>query len=132
MTLSADDRLAILDLAARYNHAIDGGDASGWASTFTSDGIFVSREEVTGTDALVAFARNFAQNLPGARHWTNNHVIEGDGDAATHSCYLQLLNVAAEGGARVISTGTYRDQLTKVDGSWKFSRRHVVSDPRPA
>ena len=33
----------------------------------------------------------FAKNLTGARHWTNNHVIDGDGDSATHTCYLQLL-----------------------------------------
>ncbi len=38
--LSAQDYFEIQQLYARYNNAIDSGDAEGWAATFTSDGVF--------------------------------------------------------------------------------------------
>ena len=40
MALDPADTLEILQLAARYNHAIDYGDPEAWAGTFTADGTF--------------------------------------------------------------------------------------------
>ena len=122
MPLTTDDRLAIQDLVARYNHAIDGADPEGWAATFASDGTFESRGEVhTGADALVAFARGFQQRLPGARHWNNNLLIDGDGDQATTRCYLMLWREGAP-----VSEGMYVDTLKRIDGQWRFTSRKVV------
>lgn len=127
MPLSTEDKVEILELAARYNHAIDSGDAKGWADTFTPDGVFDSAQaQPAGTEALCAFAEGFAQQLPGARHWTNNHVIDGDGDSATHTCYLNLIQ--SKDGGKTIATGLYRDELKKVNGKWRFTRRTVRTD----
>ena len=124
MPLSVEDRLAIQELIARYNHAIDGGDPDGWAATFAPDGTFESRGEVhAGTEQLATFARGFQQRLPGARHWNNNLVIDGDGDLATTTCYLQLWR---EG--QLASEGRYVDTLRKIDGQWRFASRKVVRD----
>lgn len=124
MPLSVEDRLAIQELIARYNHAIDGGDPDGWAATFAPDGTFESRGEVhAGTEQLATFARGFQQRLPGARHWNNNLVIDGDGDQATTTCYLQLWR---EG--QLASEGRYVDTLRKIDGQWRFASRKVVRD----
>ena len=35
MTLPIEERMAILDLLARYNHAIDGRDTAAWLDCFT-------------------------------------------------------------------------------------------------
>ena len=124
MPLSVEDRPAIQELIARYNHAIDGGDPDGWAATFAPDGTFESRGEVhAGTEQLATFARGFQQRLPGARHWNNNLVIDGDGDQATTTCYLQLWR---EG--QLASEGRYVDTLRKIDGQWRFASRKVVRD----
>lgn len=124
MPLTVEDRLAIQELLARYNHAIDGGDPEGWAATFAPDGTFESRGEVhTGTEQLATFARGFQQRLPGARHWNNNLVIDGDGEQATTTCYLQLWR---EG--QLASEGRYVDTLRKIDGQWRFTSRKVVRD----
>lgn len=124
MALSTADRLEILELVARYNHAIDSGDGPGWADTFTEDGVFeTARGKTEGRDALAKFVEGFATNMPGARHWNNNHVIEADGDGATHTCYLMLLRP----GADPASTTRYVDRLVKVGGAWKFAHRNVVS-----
>jgi hypothetical protein len=53
MPLSTEDRLAILDLVARYNTTWDLGVPDGaarWASTFTDDGVF--EIEVHGPEGL--------------------------------------------------------------------------------
>ena len=127
MALSSDDRQAILELAARYNHAIDSGDGAAWAATFTDDGVFDSPQAVVeGNEALIGFATAFPTQVPGGRHWTNNHVIDGDGDAATHTCYLNLMSV--EGGAKIVITGIYNDELAKKDGAWRFTHRKVSVD----
>lgn len=124
MALSIEDRLDIQDLLARYNTAIDSGDAEAWAATFTSDGTFESGGRThEGTEALTTFARGFAERMAGARHWNNNLVIEGDGDQATLTCYLLLMRAN-----QVVTSARYQDTLRKVDGHWKFASRKVVPD----
>lgn len=124
MALSTEDRLEILELVARYNHAIDSGDGAAWAETFTKDGVFeTARGKTEGREALSKFVDGFAANMPGARHWNNNHVIEADGDGATHTCYLMLVRPGAEPAAG----SKYVDRLVKVGDAWKFAHRNVVS-----
>lgn len=130
MALDAADALEILQLAARYNHAIDYGDPEAWAGTFAEDGVFNGGgpQPVTGHSALAAFAANFPSAVPGGRHWTNNHVVDGDGDEATHSCYLNL--ISASGGGNSVITGRYNDSLKKIDGQWRFTERTVTPDSK--
>ncbi len=128
MPLSVADQIEIQGLLARYNHAIDSGDASAWAATFAADGTFTSGGRTrTGTEELQAFAADFAARMPGSRHWANNLVIDGDGDRATMHCYLQLLKTGG-GPATLVTTARYEDTLRRVDGAWKFASRTVVPD----
>jgi uncharacterized protein (TIGR02246 family) len=128
MPLSTDDHLAILDLAARYNHAIDGGDPQAWADTFTADGVFVSTRSGrhAGREALVAFAEDFARTRKGIRHWVNNLVVEGDSATGRASlrCYLLLWDTNQSPPA-VVGAADYEDDLVRVDGAWRFARRQV-------
>lgn len=124
MPLSLEDRLAIQDLAARYNVAIDSGDAEAWAATFTPDGSFESGGRThQGTEALTAFAKGFAERMAGARHWNNNILVEGEGDQASLHCYLLLMR-----GGQVVTSARYEDTLRRVDGRWLFASRRVVPD----
>ena len=117
MTLSLEDRLAILDLAARYSHAWDYGDVEAWVRTFTADGLITNGEStVRGTEELRGFAENHARGDLSGRHWTSNHVITGDGETATHSCYLLIVRLFET--PTLASAGIYRDQLRKVDDEY--------------
>ena len=40
MPVSTEDYVAVADFYARYNWAVDEGDADGWANCFTEDGEF--------------------------------------------------------------------------------------------
>jgi hypothetical protein len=128
MPLTVEDQLDIQQLYARYNHAIDAGQADQWAGCFTADGVFSSGAsgEYTGTDALAAFAKGLAERLK-ARHWTNNLVLEAAGDGAKGSCYLMLYRLGGESLAIMIS-GIYDDDLVRTGSGWKFARRTVRSD----
>jgi len=131
--MAATDHEQIRALVARYNFAFDFGDADAWAACFSDDGAFESvgvESEPVHVDRadLPAFAeRQFGINQLRGRHWTNNELIEIDGDTATMQCYL----VAITTDRRIAATGVYRDRLRKVDGHWLFSLRHVDVDTRP-
>lgn len=50
--MTAQDYFEIQQLYAKYNHAIDSGNADGYADTFTPDGVFNGN---AGRDALKKF-----------------------------------------------------------------------------
>jgi hypothetical protein len=127
MGLAVEDQLAIQQLYARYNHAIDFGDGDGWAACFTPDGVFNGGQgPQQGTDALKAFAGGFASRMK-ARHWNTNLVVEGSGDTANGKCYLMLMNLA-DGKATPLVTAVYHDELKRTGGEWKFTSRSVQPD----
>ena len=129
MALSVEDNLAIQQLYARYNHAIDAGKAAEWAGCFTPQGVFDAGAtgRFEGTEALSGFATGFAAQLK-ARHWTNNLLLDGDAAAATGSCYLNLLALQAGKPAATIATGIYTDALVKQGGEWRFTTRTMTAD----
>ena len=79
--VSTDDHIAIADQMARYCHAIDGGDAAGWAACFTEDGVFagpVTPEPLQGRAALQAFAQATYDNSQQGkmRHFFGNFFAD--------------------------------------------------------
>ncbi len=128
MTLSVEDKMAILELVARYNHAVDYGDSDAYVKTFTPDGIFTMGDwTMRGTEELRAFVEKKAQQGDlNTRHWTSSHVVEGDGDTATHSSYIMIIEMGEI--PTISATGIYHDKLKNVNGEWKFSRRQVIKE----
>ena len=129
--LTADDYIEIQQLYARYNNAIDSGDAEGYAATFTPDGVF---NNFNGHDALVGFIKNWREKMGGAnrRHWNTNLVITPTADGASGTVYLFLMDV----GVRPPTIGTaakYEDQLVKTANGWRFKKRVTKGEgPPPA
>jgi SnoaL-like domain len=126
--LSVEDQLAIQQLYARYNHAIDSGRGDDWALCFTPDGTFSSASgNFAGREQLSGFAAAFAKRMK-ARHWTNNLVVTGSNEAAEGTCYLMLLRLNPDGPASILTTAIYSDRLTKAGDGWKFASRTVTGD----
>jgi SnoaL-like domain len=121
------DQLAIRELVARYNYAIDEGRPDEWVATFVPDGTFESSAlgTHTGTDALLTFAKGYIAAVTG-RHCTSDFVIDVDGDDARSRCYLIAVNNAA---APIISaTAVYEDVLRRTPDGWRFVHRKVSPD----
>jgi actinorhodin biosynthesis protein ActVIA len=128
--LSAQDYFEIQQLYARYNIAIDGGDAEGWAATFTPDGVF---NTFVGHDALVNFVKTWREKLGGAtrKHWNNNLQLTGNAKEASGSVYLLLVDFSTKPPS-ILATATYTDSLIKTKDGWRFTKRTTKGDAAPA
>ncbi len=129
MPLKPEDHLAILNLASRYAQAFDFGDPEAYANCFTPDGVFDARPVVlcNGHDDLKAFSKGSQAGR--SRHWMGNSVVDGDGDTATMTTYLMMVNTGADSSTGV--TGVYRDQLVKQNGEWKIQHRKLDFEEPP-
>ena len=126
MPLTAADRLEIMELVARYNWAIDHGNAEEWADVFTDDGKFVGYGELRaqGREALRAYIEKSKAAGHKKRHWTSGAIIEGDGNNARLQLYIMAIDISE--GIRPYIMGEYDDTLVKVNGAWKFKVRNVT------
>jgi SnoaL-like domain len=128
-TLSAQDYFEIQQLYARYNIAIDSGDAEGWAATFTPDGVF---NTFSGHDALVGFIKAWREKLNGAtrKHWNNNLQVTGNSKEASATTYLMLVDFSTKPPS-ILMSGSYTDSLVKTKDGWRFTKRMTKSDATP-
>jgi ketosteroid isomerase-like protein len=126
-----EDRIAIRELTARYNHAFDDVDTEAFVNTFTEDGVFQ-----LDTDGLVTAGRERLAAMSqvvnhGPVHMTTDPVIEIDGDRATQVCSLALGGRTRErepGSATYLTSGRYYDELVRTPEGWLFSKRLWVPD----
>jgi ketosteroid isomerase-like protein len=139
MALTVQDHEDIRQLVARYNHGIDLGDLDMFVSTFTDDGVF----EVLGLSPDLPLSgrhqghdelrqlgeRHYGIFQGRSRHWNWNLLIDGDGDAATLTCYLAALGAGSADSSSLRGTGIYRDRLHRTPDGWRFSERIVTMDP---
>lgn len=125
--LTAEDRLAIEQLYARYANAADAGDAEGWADCFEADGSFVSFGRTQrGREELMAVVEGSRRRPPG-RHWISNLVVEPAEYGATATAYLAWLHITKL-PVTMPTTGIYRDELVRGPEGWRFRRREFVDD----
>ncbi|MGW0019831.1 nuclear transport factor 2 family protein [Rhodococcus sp. NPDC003382] len=123
-------------LYARQSHLIDGGEAAGWAETFTPDGEFHSPSypaPAVGAAELTEFARNFHDGGVAAgevyRHVITNLCVVGDaGDALDVRAYLQIVATTLDGDSRLVRMTTVADRVVRHDGHWRIARRSVTRD----
>jgi hypothetical protein len=132
MTRTFEDKFAIEELIGRYNQAIDEGRYADFHACWCADGVFDGLGgPYVGLDAIRRFTEGYDQNyrlrLNGLRHFTVNIVSRVDGDRAVSSSHLQLVMTGSK-GAHILFTGRYEDELLRVDGDWRFSRRTLYQD----
>jgi hypothetical protein len=132
MPLATEDQLAIMQLMARYNHLVDAGDGEGWADLWIDDGRLDTGMGMViegGRSALVDYASGVPALVPGARHMMTNVLVDGEGDEATASCYLQMWATGADvAETRLVMSGVYSDVLRRTDAGWRFVTRVVSAD----
>jgi bifunctional aromatase (cyclase/dehydratase) len=131
--LKGDDYLAIQQLYARYNTAIDHGDGEAWAGTFTTDGVFAGNFK--GHDALVGFVNtwrtNPAMNGTLRRHFSADLVITPTAEGATATVSTLLVDLSTK-PVSIANFVTYADVLVKTKDGWRFKSRAVKAEGPPA
>ncbi len=127
-TLTTQDLVDIQQLYARYNWTLDAGDAEGYASTFTPDGVFNNN---AGHDAIVKFANTFHAVLGAhVRHWNTNLMILPSAEGASGQVYLVLVDFGTK-PATIATSASYSDELVKTAQGWRFKKRATKGDVAP-
>jgi hypothetical protein len=121
-----DDYEAIRQLTARYNAAGDGSVLDAWLDCFASGGSFRRSDgdrEWAGREQLTALFSGYGVS---GRHLTTDHIITVEGDRATQTCYLLMLDRAREFTLHMV--GVYHDELVREGGRWRFVARRLDVD----
>lgn len=135
------DRALIEDLYARYNLAVDLGEADAWVRCFTPHGTFtitghgewsraadIPVEELRGHDQLRTFMGTVTDERR-VRHWTTNLVLRlVDGDDVAAISLMTVWDLAAARAGEVVLTGVMRDRLVLDGDAWLFASRHLTLD----
>jgi ketosteroid isomerase-like protein len=127
MTLSAADRLDILDVVSRADAAATRRDADTYVSLFTGDAVLDGAQgHHAGTSALRASVGPiWAGEGPATLHLTLNPVVNaGDSqDEASVSSILLIVDPAAP--ITIRTTAAITQTLRRTSEGWRISRRTV-------
>jgi SnoaL-like domain len=120
------NRLAIGDLTARYNRALESGDLETWIGTFVQEGALELTGGGSGGESFTGhreLARYFRSQAPDRVHLTADAQVEVDGVHARQACRVLTLGP----GPAVEAVACCRDTLTYERGRWYFVRRQLVT-----
>ncbi|MEO0033545.1 MAG: hypothetical protein RIS94_3303 [Pseudomonadota bacterium] len=129
-----EDRTAIRELMDTHAHGVMTKDADLWGSIWADDaqwelpdypdlGVF------TGKDVIVS---GWVESMKhyGLDNCTKPMIyfmqpgsIEVEGDRASAVAYTIEIYDDPATGNRIRTTGRYEDELRRIDGAWKFTRR---------
>lgn len=126
--LSADDRLQLFDLLARYAHAQDTGGPEDFLACFAPGAeLDTGEKQIKGDAALRDFADYYAKK-PGRpwQHHITTIAIEGDGARARIRSYLMLIARDEKGASVLTGHATYVDECVKLDGRWLLAQHTVI------
>jgi ketosteroid isomerase-like protein len=133
MTLTADDRIAISELIARFAHFSDYGDWERLAACFTDDVVtcIAGRPTYVGIAAQVAHARSSAEWTDGQnRHLALNLWIEptGDGSARAHYYLVNFVSGRQIGEPKIVVSARMTDDVVHTGDGWRIARRALEPD----
>ena len=130
------DHVAVTNLLFRYGELIDLGDFEGVADLLGD--VVITVEGVPGEQRgrpavlsmYVDWTRRYADGTPRTRHLISNPIVEVDGDAgvATVRSSYTVLQQVDDLALQPIIVGRYHDTFERVDGEWRFARRHLFTD----
>ena len=120
-----EDRLALQDLVARYNFAIDNRDLATVAGLFTENGSFGSKDGAMRATGSAAVCKQFEARfsvLGATNHFAHDHVVWFESDSRARG----LLSVHAEVWRKeqpMVCALRYDDRYEKSAGLWRFAER---------
>jgi ketosteroid isomerase-like protein len=119
------DHLAIQDVVTRYGRAVDDADWEALASCFAPGAhLRFPTRTLEGPAAIVDFIQTATAHWRWQQHLLGSFDIRVNGDAAVSTCYLHATQVTQdEAEAPLVTMGTYRDRLARIDGQWRIVER---------
>ncbi|KAF8063853.1 PDX2 [Scenedesmus sp. PABB004] len=138
-TLSAEDKLEIMELCVRFDDALNGGRQADLGALFAPEPRLTVDPQspaapprtVTGLAPVLEYFAALAPFAAGKRHLTTNVVVAPDGLRAARVRACRLLHAAASPPA-LLASGVIEDRVVMVDGEWRFEARAFTMDPPAA
>jgi uncharacterized protein (TIGR02246 family) len=126
--LNPENELAIRQVIARLNHALDAADYALYASFYAIDALFVTDfGNATGPEEIAQALEASRPLITNKRHVATNLVISGEGDRAVVTSYLTVFERAAS--LTYVGSAINIDTLEKRDGQWVVVRHESELDP---
>ena len=125
------DRLAIMDLAAKYMRALDRLDRALLEAQFWPDARLEYGIYAGGPREFAGFAMQALAGHDRNHHMLGQQLIEIDGDEAHGEVYYQAWHrTTDEHGAKrdLVIAGRYIDRCERRGGVWKFAYRAEIVD----
>ncbi|HUD36211.1 MAG TPA: nuclear transport factor 2 family protein [Streptosporangiaceae bacterium] len=129
MSLSADDRLDILDLIGRADAYATRRDADAYASLFTDDAVLDgSQGRHPAAELRLSVGPIWAAEGPATLHLTLNPVIDhgaGPDEAVVSSILLIVDPAGAASPISIRTVASITQVVRRVGGTWRIARRTV-------
>jgi hypothetical protein len=132
-SLSAEDRMDIIDLFARYSWALDLADADEIVECFAEDGWFdhLWQGRVQGHEAILENLKKMWYGRPawwyGRQHIFNTfRFFPESEDKVRVKCFNQIIQFNTEYNTNfVFGIGTRDDIVVRTEDGWKFQTLYV-------
>ena len=131
--MKANDKLAIHELLNKAAYGYDSRTVDMLADCFTekavmsmhiADGDLIGPFE--GQNEIMELMTGAMEGQMDKRlHNISNIFFEKEADEAATVLSSLTLTAVENGSIKLLTTGIYRDEVVKVGGSWKISKRHL-------
>jgi uncharacterized protein (TIGR02246 family) len=114
----------IRDLLLAFANGLDDKDWAAYASTFTEDGVFeILGQRRVGRAEIAAGPERDLTSFDRTQHFSTNHLIAVDGDAATTRSYLLGVHLprADQPAVHTDIGGCYHCTCLRTDEGWRFT-----------
>jgi hypothetical protein len=133
--MSAQDRLDVLDILARYARCLDTPDVAGLDEVFHADAVLDHIQgKATGHAAIRAWAQGLVDggrvgaSPPQLVHFVGLPLISGDSERCACVTYSLILTYNAEKQISLPLVGSYHDTFEKRNGRWRIAERVIRGD----
>ncbi|HVW18321.1 MAG TPA: nuclear transport factor 2 family protein [Solirubrobacteraceae bacterium] len=123
------DRQAIRDCLHRFSKGLDRLDKDLIVSAFHPDAVDHHGAFFGGREEFAAWVDNLLGNeWDSSLHLLDVNNVRIDGDTARSECYVLFSQRRIDGEGIDFGGARYLDELTRVDGEWRISKRKLVID----
>jgi hypothetical protein len=127
------DRAQIEDLLTRYYYNLGHGSADSFSAFYAPDAeLDLGKNSYKGKDGIEGAYRGAGQNAPGRGAFSfnvllSNPLVVVHGDTATAQLIFTEILIDVQGAPpRLLTQGREYDNLAKVNGQWRFTRRQIL------
>jgi ketosteroid isomerase-like protein len=123
------DRIALMDVMARYAAAVDDRDLASYRACFADDVevLGFGDRDFQGADVWTAYVAQALERYAATQHLLGPQLATIDGDTAHCRTDVQALHYLKDRpGTTLTLWATYLTDVRRIDGVWKISRHRLV------